>query len=68
MTLDSASTQMVTATTVVPETVTTPQDTISGHLETEDDVDYFRVVVGAGESVRRWQSAVPQVPLTENRW
>ena len=33
-------------------TATAAQDTISGHLETEDDLDYFRVVVDGGETVR----------------
>ena len=41
----------LTATTVVPATATTAQDPIAGHLETADDVDYFRVVADAGESV-----------------
>ena len=42
----------LTATTVVAATATAAQDTISGHLETEDDLDYFRVVVDAGQTVR----------------
>ena len=42
----------LTATTVVAATATAAQDTISGHLETEDDIDYFRVVVDAGQTVR----------------
>ncbi len=42
----------LTATTVVAATATAAQDTISGHLETEDDIDYFRVVVDGGETVR----------------
>ena len=41
----------LTATTVVPATATTAQDPIAGHLETDDDVDYFRVVADAGETV-----------------
>ena len=41
----------LTATTVVPATVTTAQEPISGHLETDGDVDYLRVVVDAGETV-----------------
>ncbi|MCY4372228.1 MAG: hypothetical protein OXC31_00565 [Spirochaetaceae bacterium] len=40
-----------TATTVVPATVTTAQEPIAGHLETEGDVDYFRVVANPGETV-----------------
>ena len=39
------------ATTVVPATVNTAQDPISGHLETDGDVDYFRVVADSGETV-----------------
>ena len=42
----------LTATTVVPTTATSAQDLVSGHLETEADVDYFRVVVDGGETVR----------------
>ena len=40
-----------TATTVVPATVTTAQEPISGHLETDGDIDYFRVVADSGETV-----------------
>ena len=42
----------LTATMAVAATATAAQDTISGHLETEDDIDYFRVVVDAGQTVR----------------
>ena len=47
---DHGDTQQ-TATTVVPATMTTPQEPIAGHLETEGDIDYFRVVADAGETV-----------------
>ena len=41
----------LTATTIVPATATTAQEPIAGHLETVDDIDYFRVVADAGETV-----------------
>ena len=39
------------ATLVEPATVTSAREPIGGHLETDGDVDYFRAVVDAGETV-----------------
>ena len=47
---DYGDTQQAAA-TVVPATVASAQEPIAGHLETADDVDYFRAVVDAGATV-----------------
>ena len=41
----------LTATTVAPATAAIDQEAIAGHLETNADEDYFRVVVNAGDTV-----------------
>ena len=62
---------------VVPATVASAREPIAGHLETADDVDYFRVVVDAGATVHtspapprraRWTRSQVPTPTARCRW